>query len=136
MGEKRFFGYKKNWIDDFHKVNCTDLEKTFLDCLYKPDYAGGITEITKAIYKSKEKLQSVKFQDYLENFNTQVVYKRLGFIIDQLGLFPELQNSIAGKITSSYAPLDPSLEKQGHYSSKWGVIDNIDFKTVLDSIKT
>ncbi len=136
LGEKRFFGYKKQWIDDFHKVNCTDLEKTFLDCLYKPDYSGGITEITKAIYKSRGKLQSVKFQDYLRKINTQVVYKRLGFIIDQLNLFPELQNFIIGKITSSYAPLDPSLEKQGHYSSKWGIIDNLDFRTVLDSIKT
>ncbi|MCB0397589.1 MAG: type IV toxin-antitoxin system AbiEi family antitoxin domain-containing protein [Flavobacteriales bacterium] len=136
LSEKRFFGYKKQWIDDFHKVNCSDLEKTFLDCLYKPDYAGGITEITKALYKSREKLQPVKFQDYLEKFNTQVVYKRLGFIIDALGLFPELQKFVAGKISSSYAPLDPSLDKYGNYNSRWGIIDNIDFKTVLGSIKT
>lgn len=136
LSEKRFFGYKKHWIDDFHKVNCSDLEKTFLDCLYKPDYAGGITEITKALYKSREKLQPTRFQEYLEKFNTQVVYKRLGFIISTLELYPELQKFITGKISSSYAPLDPSLEKHGNYSSKWGIIDNIDFKTVLDSIKT
>jgi len=136
LSKKRFFGYKKHWIDDFRKVYCSDLEKTFLDCLYKPDYAGGITEITKALYKSKEKLQPTRFQDYLEKFNTQVVYKRLGFIISTLELYPELQKFIAGKISSSYAPLDPSLDKHGHYSSKWGIIDNIDFKTVLDSIKT
>jgi len=136
LGEKRFFGYKKNWIDDFHKVKCSDLEKTFLDCLYKPDYAGGITEITKALFKCSGKLHSAKFQDYLENYNTQAVYKRLGFIIDQLGLFSDLQSFITKKITSSFAPLDPSLQKQGHYNSKWGVIDNIDFKTALDSIKT
>ena len=136
LSKNRFFGYKKHWIDDFHKVNCSDLEKTFLDCLYKPDYAGGITEITKALYKSREKLQSTKFQEYLEKFDTQVVYKRLGFIIGTLELFPELQKFITGKISSSYAPLDPSLDKHGNYNSKWGIIDNIDFKTVLDSIKT
>src|SRR5690606_3687274 len=33
LGEPRFFGYKKYWIDDFHKVNCSDLEKTFIDGL-------------------------------------------------------------------------------------------------------
>lgn len=136
LSKKRFFGYKKHWIDDFHKVNCSDLEKTFLDCLYKPDYAGGITEITKALYKSREKLQPTKFQEYLHELNTQVVYKRLGFIIGTLELFPNLQNYIAAKISSSYAPLDPSLDKHGNYNSKWGIIDNIDFKTVLDSIKT
>lgn len=136
LSKNRFFGYKKYWIDDFHKVNCSDLEKTFLDCLYKPDYAGGITEITKALYKSREKLQPTKFRDYLSTFNTQVVYKRLGFIISTLELYPELQKFITGKISSSYAPLDPSLDKHGNYNLKWGIIDNIDFKTVLDSIKT
>ena len=136
LSKNRFFGYKKHWIDDFHKVNCSDLEKTFLDCLYKPDYAGGITEITKALYKSREKLKPTRFQEYLEKFNTQVVYKRLGFIISTLELYPELQKIIAGKISSSYAPLDPSLDKHGNYNSKWGIIDNIDFKTVLNSIKT
>ena len=136
LSKNRFFGYKKHWIDDFHKVNCSDLEKTFLDCLYKPDSAGGIKEITKALYKSREKLQPGRFQEYLEKFNMQVVYKRLGFIVNELGLFQELQKFITGKISSSYAPLDPSLDKHGRYNSKWGIIDNTDFKTVFDSIKT
>ncbi len=136
LSNNRFFGFKKYWIDDFHKINCSDLEKTFLDSLYKPDYAGGITEITKAFYKSQGKFQMDRFEDYLERFNTQAVYKRLGFIIAQLDLFPELQNFINRKISSSYALLDPSLPKTGRYISKWGIIDNIDFKTAFDSIKT
>jgi len=136
LSKKRFFGYKKHWIDDFHKVNCSDLEKTFLDCLYKPSYAGGITEITKALYKSREKLQPTKFQEYLEGFNTQAVYKRLGFILDQLDLLQELQHFIAKKISSSYTPLDPSLDKHGKYYPGWGIIENVSFDTVLDSIKT
>ena len=136
LSKKRFFGYKKHWIDDFHKVYCSDPEKTFLDCFYKPEYAGGITEITKALHKSREKLQPARFQEYLEKFDTQAVYKRIGFIIHQLGLFPELQDFIIGKITSSYTPLDPTLDKHGRYDSRWGIIDNLDIKTVLDSIKT
>lgn len=48
-----FFGAKKTWMDSFHKVMCSDLEKTFIDCLFKPDYAGGIVEIARAIYNSK-----------------------------------------------------------------------------------
>lgn len=48
--EKHFFGAKKIWAGSFNKVSCSDLEKTFIDCLFKPDYAGGIVEIAKAIY--------------------------------------------------------------------------------------
>lgn len=136
LSKDRFFGYKKHWIDEFHKVNCSDLEKTFLDCLYKPEYAGGITEITKAIYKSRQKLNPIKFQNYLLRFDTQAVYKRLGFIISILDLFPELQDYIFGKITSTYISLDPTHDKLGNYNSKWGIIDNVDSKTILDSIKT
>jgi predicted transcriptional regulator of viral defense system len=136
LSNNRFFGFSKHWIDDFNQVYCSDLEKTFLDCLYKPEYAGGITEITKALYKSREKLQIGKFANYLKEFNTQAVYKRLGYIIDELGLYPELQDFMSAAITSSYTPLDPTLEKHGNYKSKWGIIDNIDFKMVLDSIKT
>ncbi|MDH5603830.1 MAG: transcriptional regulator [Cyclobacteriaceae bacterium] len=136
LNKKRFFGYKKYWIDDFHKVNCSDLEKTFLDCLYSPDYAGGIMEISRALYKSGDKLQPAKFQEYLEKYNTQAVYKRLGFMIAGFGLFPELQDFIAGKISSSYTPLDPTLDKLGNYVPKWGIVDNIDFITALNSIRT
>ncbi|MBL7110882.1 MAG: transcriptional regulator [Bacteroidales bacterium] len=136
LSKNRFFGFKKQWINDFHKVNYSDPEKTFLDCMYKPDYAGGVTELTKAIFKSKDKIDQDKLMSYLEKFDTQAVYKRLGFIINHLDLFPELQDFITGKISSSCAPLDPSFPKQGNYNSKWGIIDNIDFKTAIDSIKT
>jgi predicted transcriptional regulator of viral defense system len=136
LNKKWFFGHRKQWIDDFNKVYCSDLEKTFLDCLYKPNYAGGITEITKALYKSRTKLQPEKFEDYLKKINSQSVYKRLGFILDELGIYPELQAFISGKIAASYIPLDPSLEKRGYYRAKWRIIDNIDFETSLDSIIT
>lgn len=131
LNNNLFFGHKQQWIDNYNKVNCSDLEKTIIDCLYQPDYAGGIAEITKALYKIREKVQPAKFCDYLEKFNKQVVYKRLGFIIDQLGLLPELQNYIFERITESYAPLDPSMGKRGHYTSKWGIIDNMNFKNLL-----
>jgi len=50
--EKHFFGAKKIWIDSYNKVLCSDLEKTIIDCLFKPEYAGGIVEVAKAIYVS------------------------------------------------------------------------------------
>lgn len=136
LNKDLFFGYRKQWIDDFHKVNYSDLEKTILDCLYMPDYAGGISEITKAIFKSSERMQPDRLLEYLVSFNKQAVYKRFGFVINQLDLFPDLQADITEKITPSYVPLEPSLKKQGHYISKWGIIDNIDFNTVLNYLNT
>jgi len=62
--EKHFFGAKKIWIDSFNQVSCSDLVKTNIDCLFKPDYAGEIVEIAKAIYASKDKIKWDKLLDY------------------------------------------------------------------------
>lgn len=136
LNEKHFFGYKKHWIDDFNQIYCSDLEKTFIDCLYKPNYAGGIIEIVKALYKCKTQIDVKRMQEYLKKYDTQVVLKRLGFLLEQLGLFEELRNFIAKKITDAFAPLDPSLPKKGNHNSKWKIIDNIEIDSVLKSIQT
>ena len=84
--EKHFFGAKKIWIDSFNKVSCSDLEKTFIDCLFKPDYAGGIVEIARAIYASRDKIKFDKLLDYAIKFDSQAVVKRLGFLLEMLGI--------------------------------------------------
>ena len=42
--EQHFFGTTQKWIQGVYKINCADLEKTWIDCAFKPDYAGGIIE--------------------------------------------------------------------------------------------
>jgi predicted transcriptional regulator of viral defense system len=136
LNKKRFFGYEKTWIDDFNKVYCSDLEKTFVDCLYKPNYANGITEIIKAIYKSREKINTDKILMYLEKFDAQVVYKRLGFILKQLDILQPITYEIKSKLSNSYTLLDPSLPKQGKHHSEWRIIDNVGIDTAVNSILT
>ncbi len=136
LSDKRFFGLKKQWIDDFNQVYCSDLEKTFVDCLYKPNYSGGITEIVKALYKSKDKIDTIKMEEYALKFNAQVVMKRLGFIFDNLQIFPDLQNRLLSKLTNSYERLDPSLPKNGISNSRWKIIDNINIESSIKAIQT
>ena len=136
FNKKHFFGFEKTWIDDFNKVYCSDLEKTIIDCLYKPNYANGITEISKAIFKSRDNVSTEKMLMYLEKFNAQVVYKRLGFLLQQLDVLPTLKNEIQSKLSNSYALLDPSLPKQGKYNSKWKIIENVGIEQTLKSIET
>ena len=80
--KKHFFGNKKVWINDYDKVLCSDLEKTIIDCLYKPDYAGGIVEISKAIYKTKKQIDYIRLFEYAKKFESQSVIKRLGFLLE------------------------------------------------------
>ncbi|MBK7408447.1 MAG: hypothetical protein IPJ40_10520 [Saprospirales bacterium] len=88
QNERHFFGYQPIWIDDFNKVMVSDPEKTLIDCLYQPTYAGGIQEIAKALFKARHELDVQKLEDYLDRFGAQSVRKRMGFLLDGLGILP------------------------------------------------
>lgn len=132
--EDHFFGNKKAWIDSFNKVQCSDLEKTFIDCLFKPQYAGGITEIAKAIYKSKDKIDYPKLFDYAKRFSSQAVIKRLGFLLELLNI----QNPVIDKLqklrTNSFVLLEPSYPKEGKTIFRWAIQQNLDNDSILSPI--
>ena len=134
--EKHFFGAKKIWIDSFNKVLCSDLEKTIIDCLFKPDYAGGIVEIAKAIYVSKHKIKFNQLFEYTKKFNSQAVIKRLGFLLDILDVNNEIVEQFQKIKTASYVLLDTELPKTGKLISKWSIQQNVETETIKSAIYT
>jgi len=134
--ENHFFGEKKLWIDRFNKVECSDLEKTFIDCLFKPDYAGGIVEIARALYLSKNKIDFDKLLDYSIKFNSQAVIKRLGFLLESLEINSGIVNELLKIKTASYVLLDAELPKSGKMISRWSIQQNLDTETIKSAIFT
>jgi predicted transcriptional regulator of viral defense system len=134
--EKHFFGAKKIWIDNFNRVFCSDLEKTFIDCLFKPEYAGGIVEIAKAIYISRDKIKFNKLLDYAFKFDSQAVVKRLGFLLETLGIGREIIDELQKIKTASYVALDTELPKTGRRISRWSVQQNLETETIKSAIYT
>jgi predicted transcriptional regulator of viral defense system len=133
---KHFFGSKKIWIDSFNKVLCSDLEKTFIDCLFKPDYAGGIVEIAKAIYTSKDKINYDTLLEYTKKFNSQAVIKRLGFLLEILEINSHIIHELQQMKTASYVVLDTELPKTGKRISRWSIQQNLDTETIKSAIYT
>lgn len=133
---KHFFGSKKTWIDSFHKVSCSDLEKTFIDCLFKPDYAGGIVEVGKALYKAKNKIDYKKLLDYCKQFDSDAVIKRLGFLLELLDISNPVIDELQALKTNSYVILDTELPKEGKRTSRWNIRQNLDSETIQSAILT
>ncbi|VAW18402.1 hypothetical protein MNBD_BACTEROID01-910 [hydrothermal vent metagenome] len=134
--KKHFFGLKKIWIDSFHKVISSDLEKTLIDCLFKPDYSGGIVEIAKAIYISKDKIKYNKLLEYVEKFQSQAVIKRLGFLIETLEIKTDIVEKLQKAKTKSYVLLDTELPKTGKMISRWSIQQNLETETIKSAIYT
>lgn len=131
-----FFGMKKMWIDSYSQVMCSDLEKTFIDCLFKPDYAGGIVEIGRAIHSSKDKIKYNKLFEYVQRFKSQAVIKRLGFLLEILEIDTEIIKQLQKAKTASYVLLDTELPRSGKMVSRWSIQQNLDTETIKSAIYT
>ena len=134
--EKHFFGAKKIWIDSFNKVMCSDLEKTIIDCLFKPDYAGGIVEIARAIHISKDKIKYNTLLEYAKKFNSQAVIKRLGFLLEILEINTNIIDELQKLKTVSCITLDTELPKVGKQICRWSIQQNLEIETIKSAIYT
>ena len=134
LADERFFGFKRMWIDDYNKALCSDLEKTFVDCLFLPHYAGGIIEIAKALYMAKDKIDFIKLADYVRKFNVGAVSKRLGYLLELL----EIPNSIIPHLqkiqTTGIVPLDTEVPRTGKIATRWNLQQNVDIPTIKNAI--
>jgi predicted transcriptional regulator of viral defense system len=128
-----FFGVSKKWIEQgTFRINCSDLEKTLIDCAFKPDYAGGVSQLSHALYKSRAVLNPDKILNYTQRFGSDAVVRRLGFLLEALEILPELTRALKGQLNKSaaYVALDTALPKSGQMFSRWGIIQNLDLATI------
>lgn len=133
---KHFFGFTDIWIDEYNQAKVSDLEKTLIDSIFKPEYAGGIIEITKAIYKAKDRINWDKFKQYISYFDSKAVNKRLGYILELLEIKPTIQEYLQNNIGKSHTLLDPTIPTKGIFVSKWKLYANINKESLLDALYT
>ena len=128
-----FFGISKKWIEQgTFRIQCSDLEKTLIDCAFKPEYAGGVSQLSHALYKSRAVLNPEKMLDYTQRFGSDAVVRRLGFLLEALDILPELARTLKNQINkpASYVALDTALPKTGQMYSRWGIVQNLDLVTI------
>ena len=134
--EKHFFGHEKLWIDNSNKVYCSDLEKTFVDCLFKPDYSCGIVEIGKALHKARKRIDFERLMEYVDRFDSIAVAKRLGYLLEIFDISNSIIPSLQKKITKTIILLDTELPKRGKICSNWYIQQNVDTEEIKNSIYT
>ncbi|MHA1185886.1 MAG: type IV toxin-antitoxin system AbiEi family antitoxin domain-containing protein [Candidatus Heimdallarchaeota archaeon] len=115
--EEKIFGVEKAWFEDT-QINLTSREKTIIDCLDKPQYAGGIIEVAKAV--RTEEYDKKILVKYAKKINNTGVIRRLGYICEFLQIpihLPEIK-------TRNYLKLDPILPETNELNAKWNLIIN------------
>ena len=131
----RFFGYEEFWVTAQEQVMVSDLEKTIVDAVSKPQLSGGIMEIGKAIYRSKERTDLEKLFYYLARTQNHAAKKRYLFLSDILKLeWTTDHERMLDDSGSSYSPLDPSGPDQGVKNSRFGLKINMEVNSLMDSL--
>lgn len=121
LSPHKFFGFEEITMSG-RKIKISDREKTIIDCLDKPRCCGGIEEAAKSIHYAKSEIDFGRLADYAIKMKNNAVVKRLGFILDFLGL---KSGNLKKKISPSYSVLDPTKEKKGKRNMKWRLLVNI-----------
>ncbi len=123
---EKYFGIEE-YTDEHTGIiyRFTDREKTVVDCVDKPKYCGGYSEIIAGLYHANLNLK--KIMKYAEQLKNYTVIKRLGYISEKLewGITDYLRELLPENALNTYAYMDPS----GPYSNKkdesWKLIINV-----------
>ena len=134
---KHIWGIKNFWVTNSQQVRVSDIERTIIDCLYRPKYCGAILEIVKGLWIQKEKIDFDKLLNYALKFDKIVVIKRLGYILETLELKDnDYLNILRARINNRYCVLDPLLTTKETYKNSWKCIANIGPQEMEKAVST
>lgn len=135
--QHKFFGAVD--IDAYgSRVSMADLEKTILDALDRPEYAGDIPEIAGMLQRGKGRLNWDKLAEYGPRFESQALVQRLGYLGDLLQL--PVPEQARGLLLAGVGKSTPYLGRPGHwgtggeYNSTWRIVDNVPQRELLAEI--
>ncbi|MFW6135103.1 MAG: type IV toxin-antitoxin system AbiEi family antitoxin domain-containing protein [Elusimicrobiota bacterium] len=105
-------------------VRLTDRERTFIDCINRPEYCGGIEETCRSLEKYPY-LDFDKLFSYMKVLGSRVSYARVGYFLDQnrekFFVEEEILKKMEEKIPASVVYFDPK-RKQGNLIKRWNLI--------------
>ena len=103
------WGVIPTWVTPNEQVQVSNMERTILDGLSRPDLCSGISEVATGLWLRKDDLDWEKLTLYCKKLGNQAVAKRLGYLLELYGLGLSQVNQLQEMVGPSYALLDPTL---------------------------
>ena len=120
-------GDRATGMTNYRDVYISTIAKTFFDCFYRPQYAGGYSTITRALYEAKA-LDWPEFTGYFR-LASDAMCQRTGYILDMLNndtrIVPaRTLNYFISRIKNKTLLL-PTDKGKATYDKKWMIMDNL-----------
>jgi predicted transcriptional regulator of viral defense system len=136
-GPSALWGSEPVWVTPYEQVMVSDLERTILDGLARPDLCAGVSEVATGLWMRQDDLNWDRLASYAQRLGTRAVAQRLGYLLELHGLStPATVEALQEMVGNSYARLDPLLEDNGPYLARWRLRLNLDAETLQSTVRT
>lgn len=120
-----FWGFNMVWVNSWQQVNITDLERTALDLIARPDIFGGLSAAIEILENALSQINIQRLVDYALKYNTGSIIKRLGWTLEKLGIDVETLDRLQNYPVKRYYLLDPSLDEGAIKNTRWQILENL-----------
>ena len=97
--------------------------KTVIDCIDRPELAGGPAEITRIVYGASGEVDAKELVETALQMKSTALLQRLGFLADLVGwsLPEDVRNALRAAIPKTTRSTRPRRRKEGDvgYVAKW-----------------
>lgn len=142
LSKSKFFGYQELDIQDV-TINLARPEKSIVDSVDKMKYAGGIGEVSGAVYKGlRSEIDHGKLVEYAIRMGSYSIVQRLGFLIDFAAeegtsrLSTKERRRLLKHVGKSVVYLSPTKShgKVRQFHRNWNLIQNVSRDQLLSEI--
>lgn len=127
---RRFFGFE-SMVRRGETLSVSDVERTVLDCLARPDLSGGLGGAAKVIASAGRRMDWARLARYLHRLAERSLALRLGFLVESLRPTvrppPGWLDRLSARPGEPYVPLGRPSEfgRRGLHDPRWHVIENV-----------
>ncbi len=124
--ERKWFGAERATLAAGGTYWRSDIERTLLDALERPDLAGSIETVVRAWARAlgEDRASIRRLADYAIRLGPTVV-RRTGFWLSAMGHSKDAEPLLKHRGSSGSVPLDPSGSKSGPTDPVWRVVVNV-----------
>jgi predicted transcriptional regulator of viral defense system len=115
-----------------NQVKVSDPSRTIVDLLDDPPLGGGmrhVADVLRSYFEGTSRDDDL-LADYAGKIGNRAVFKRLGYLLETLGIAsPKLTKLCADRMSAGINLLDPSAKPSGPILKRWGLRVNVKLAT-------